>query len=261
MIASQDQDTVSLNTLSCSTITLTTGALPAAGTLLLDAHNRAVPVIIDDGRQNGRHDRVIVHGRVHGHLRIALLRDRCAFDELHREPDLAAIADAAIDQAGDVRVLELGEDLAFAQKTSHDFVRIHAALDQLQRHVMARAAAAALRAIHGADAAAAELGKQAIAADLAADRNVELAEDAQWNQARIQQGIGIAIRAQQIQDLDAQFSVGAASTGHESLAFGRRQCERAAQQLLRLRTGRRAHHWLSAAIALRKNTRAMRQSR
>lgn len=68
MIASQDQDTVDLNALSCSTITLTTGALPAAGTLLLDAHNRAAPVIIDGGRQNGRHDRVIVHAGVNGHL-------------------------------------------------------------------------------------------------------------------------------------------------------------------------------------------------
>ena len=68
MLASQDQDSVDLSSLVCSTITLTTGALPAAGTLLLTAFNRAAPVVIDGGRYQGRHDRVIVHNGLNGHL-------------------------------------------------------------------------------------------------------------------------------------------------------------------------------------------------
>jgi hypothetical protein len=68
MLAAQNNDLVDLNALSCSTITLTTGALPAAGVLVLDAHNHAGPVIIDGGRYSGRHDRIIVHNGVDGHL-------------------------------------------------------------------------------------------------------------------------------------------------------------------------------------------------
>lgn len=70
LIVAQNNDLIDLNALTCSTITLTTGALPAAGTLVIDAHARSVPgpVIIDGGRYHGRRDRVIVHTGVNAHL-------------------------------------------------------------------------------------------------------------------------------------------------------------------------------------------------
>jgi hypothetical protein len=68
MVASQNNDIVDLNTLACSTITLTTAALPAAGRLVLDAKNHAGPVIIDGGHYSGRRDRVIMHNGTDGHL-------------------------------------------------------------------------------------------------------------------------------------------------------------------------------------------------
>ena len=64
---------------------------------------------------------------------VAILRDGLAVDELHREVGLAFGRDATVEESGDVRVLEAGEDLALLQEAAEDLVAAHARPDQLER--------------------------------------------------------------------------------------------------------------------------------
>jgi len=62
LASAASNDIIDLNTLNCSTITLSTGALQiSVDSLALDAHLRATPVIIDAGVLSGHYDRAIVH--------------------------------------------------------------------------------------------------------------------------------------------------------------------------------------------------------
>ena len=66
-------------------------------------------------------------------LRVAILGDRLACDELHHEERLAGLGGAAVEHAGDVRVVHQRECLPLGVEASEDRARVHADLDQLER--------------------------------------------------------------------------------------------------------------------------------
>ena len=91
--------------------------------------------------------------------------DALAVDVFEREVGLAVLGDAGVEQAGDVRVVQRGQDLALAR---HAFGQPGAApgtVGQLERHLAALQHVGALGQPHAGHAAAAELAQQAVGAD------------------------------------------------------------------------------------------------
>ena len=62
---------------------------------------------------------------------VAITRDGFTFDVLHHEIGQAVFRGPAINQPGNVRVIQVGEDLALHHKALDDRIRVHAALDEL----------------------------------------------------------------------------------------------------------------------------------
>ncbi|MEZ5313910.1 MAG: hypothetical protein R2862_09820 [Thermoanaerobaculia bacterium] len=61
-------------------------------------------------------------------------RDRESFDLFQHEVRPAAGGQTTVEQTGDMRVFQSGEDLALAQKATFDLGRVHAEPDELERH-------------------------------------------------------------------------------------------------------------------------------
>ena len=66
-------------------------------------------------------------------MRVAVVVQRLPFDKLHDEVRQAVVSGAAVEQAGDVWMIERGEDLSLFAEAAQDEVGVHAALDQLDR--------------------------------------------------------------------------------------------------------------------------------
>ena len=64
---------------------------------------------------------------------VAVLVDRPPLDVLHDEVGAAVLGGAAVEQLGDVRMVEVGEDLALGAEAADDLVGVHAAPDELDR--------------------------------------------------------------------------------------------------------------------------------
>ena len=96
---------------------------------------------------------------------VAILDDRLSLDVLHREVRQSVRRRAAVEEAGDVRVLEAGEDLAFVPEPSHDGVAVHAALEHLDRDALLERIVIADAEMHGAHAAVPDLANEAIGPD------------------------------------------------------------------------------------------------
>ena len=68
-------------------------------------------------------------------MRVAVVGDRHALDQLHDEERLAGRGGAAVVDAGDVRVVHQRQRLPLGVEPGQDGPRVHADLDQLQRHL------------------------------------------------------------------------------------------------------------------------------
>ena len=66
---------------------------------------------------------------------VAVVGDRLAFDQLHHEERLAGLGGAAVVNAGDVGVVHQGQCLPLGVEPGQDHARVHADLDQLERHL------------------------------------------------------------------------------------------------------------------------------
>ena len=82
--------------------------------------------------------------------------DRRAIDELDREPAAAVAGDAAVDELGDVRVLELGQGLALAIELAARIGGGEATAQDLQGDGLAHAVEVAIGAVDGGGAALAK---------------------------------------------------------------------------------------------------------
>ena len=93
---------------------------------------------------------------------VAVLHDRLPFDELHREVRPSVRRAAAVEQSGDIRMLEAGEDLPLVPEAADDAVGVHAALEHLDRHALLERIIVANAKIDGSHAAMAELRNEAV---------------------------------------------------------------------------------------------------
>ena len=64
---------------------------------------------------------------------LAILVDGLAFDILHYKVRKAVLCRSAIEESGDVRMIETGEDLPLIAKAAHNKVGIHAPVDEFDR--------------------------------------------------------------------------------------------------------------------------------
>jgi hypothetical protein len=97
--------------------------------------------------------------------------DRLALHELQYEIRPPVRRDPAVEKAGDVRMLEARQDLALAQEAAQHRVRVHAALEELERHRLLEVTVGALGLPDLAHAAAPEKPLQAIGPDAVAWRS------------------------------------------------------------------------------------------
>ncbi len=97
----------------------------------------------------------------------AVIADRLAFYVVQGQVGLAMLVHAGIQQLGQVRVLQPGEDLAFAAEALAQPGVGHAAAQQLQRHLALVQAITALGQPDLAHAALAQRAQQAVGAHLA----------------------------------------------------------------------------------------------
>ena len=132
-----------------------------------------------DGLQVAMHDEVAVRrrdrvaavlqeleARLDGETpRPAVLRDRLALDELHHEVRPPVLGRAAVEEPRDVRVLEAREDAPLAGEAREDFVRRHAASQELDRDALVEEAVGALGEEDLAHAAAPEPAEHAVGTD------------------------------------------------------------------------------------------------
>ena len=88
-----------------------------------------------------------------------------AGDELHHQVGPAVVRGAAVEEGGDVRVLEPGQDLALRPQATQQAPRRDPGTDQLQGHLALEALVVPNRAVDRTHPAAADLGDQAIGPD------------------------------------------------------------------------------------------------
>ena len=157
--------------------------------------------------------------------------DRRAGDVLHHEVGKPLRRGAAIEEAGDVGMVQRREHLPLVAEATHDEVGIHAAADHLDRDRM-REVAGMAREVDGAHSAAAEAAVDHVCADRAAEvRIVALVliagVDCRGRDEQTRVGIG----GEQRLDFRAQFRVAGAVRLENGGAFIRRRIEGERQDL------------------------------
>ena len=93
-------------------------------------------------------------------VRVAVVDDRLPLDVLHREVRPAVRRAAAIEEAGDERMLEAGQDLPLVTEPPHDAVGVHPALEHLDRDALLERVVVADAEVDGAHAAVADLANE-----------------------------------------------------------------------------------------------------
>ena len=97
-------------------------------------------------------------------VRVAVVDDRLPFDVLHGEVGPAVRRAAAVEEAGDERMLEAGQDLPLVTEPPHDAVGVHPALEHLDRDALLERVVVADAEVDGAHAAVADLANEAVGA-------------------------------------------------------------------------------------------------
>ena len=92
----------------------------------------------------------------------AIVGDLSAVDVLHHDVGQAVLGSAAVEQTGDVGMLQPGQRLPFAAEAVEDQIGVHAAAHQLDRDLGLILIVVAFGEIDGAHAAAAEFAHQPV---------------------------------------------------------------------------------------------------
>jgi hypothetical protein len=153
-----------------------------------------------DGVADGQEERqAVAHGQAH---LVAIPGDGQPLDQLHHEVRQARLGGAGVEDARDVRVVHESERLALGLEAPQDFLRVHARLDELQRH----AAADGLGLLRDPDGAH---------ATLAEPLQEPIGSDASVRRLRFDDGSGRRLRG---------FAAGGKLAGHERFEFSAPVC-------------------------------------
>src|SRR5690348_10865860 len=103
---------------------------------------------------------------------VAITVERLPFDKLHYEVGQSVFGGAAVEQTGDVWMIEGGEYLSFFAETTQDEISIHAALHQFDGGALVELVVGARRFVHSAHAAASDFSFNSIRAEAAPDHRI-----------------------------------------------------------------------------------------
>src|SRR5258707_9406512 len=98
-------------------------------------------------------------------VRVAIAVDALAIDVLHHKVGQAFFGCSAIQQRGDVRMYERGENLPLVPKAGDDEFRVHPALDDLDRYLLAVRLVHPFGEVHRAHSAASKLADELVRTD------------------------------------------------------------------------------------------------
>ena len=93
---------------------------------------------------------------------LAIVEDVLTLDVLHGEVREAVSRRAAVQQAGDVGMLEAGENLALVAEPLHDGIRVGSTLENLDRDALLKHVVAAHREVDGTHPSTTDLADQPI---------------------------------------------------------------------------------------------------
>ena len=166
-----------------------------------------------------------------------------AADEFHDEEGPAKLRRTGVEDLGDVRVLHHRERLPLLLEAGDDFLRVHAELDDLQRHAPPHRLLL-LGHPHDAEAALADLLEELVRPDpitrFLGLQPREFALDlGRMRGVRFQKIARRVVRLQQPAHVRDEQRVIAASLRDECLALGGREIQRGVEGGLRLRASRR----------------------
>ena len=98
-------------------------------------------------------------------LVVAVAVNGLPLDVLHHEVGQPLVGRAAVEQAGDVRVVQGGEYLALISEAAQHLLRVHATLDELDGDALFIGVVGAARQVDRAHAATSELADDPVGAD------------------------------------------------------------------------------------------------
>jgi hypothetical protein len=129
-------------------------------------HNQVLMRGIDRRADGGEQLETFVDGEL---IAIAIDIDRLAVDVLHDDVRRAVSRRTAVQELGDIRMIERGEDLALDPQALLHLFRDEAAAHQLDGDLLAELAVCAFGQEHGAHAAFPERAQDAVRSDAFAD--------------------------------------------------------------------------------------------
>ncbi len=172
---------------------------------------------------------------------VAIPVDRQAVDELHHEVRQAVVGRSAVDQAGDVRVIEVGENLAFVPETLLDEGGVEAGSDDLDRDLLVVLVIGPAAEIHGAHSAVADLSHHRVRPDPAAGplgRALQAVDEGDGvdprQRRRHDEGAGFIVSGEQRIDFARELGVVPGGPGQKRRALRQRQGERVLEHVLHL---------------------------
>ncbi len=166
--------------------------------------------------------------------------DRFAGDVLHDEVGVARRGAPAVEQPGDVRMLQTGEDLALLFKATPHLAAVTAAADDLDRRLLAELAVGALGEVDGAHPSAPQLAHDSERSDALAGGVGELLglflcdpREGLGGKARegdVEHRARTSVLAQQSLDLLPEFGPAGTSAFEEAGTFVRRRVQKVVEQ-------------------------------
>lgn len=156
---------------------------------------------------------------------VAPFVDRESIDVLHDDVRAAVVGGAAIEEAGNIGVIEGGDNLPFAAEALEDAVRLHAAVDDFDGDLFVVGFVGAVGEINGTHATAAEGLVDGVGADAGGDRFSGFGGSVGKDFRKGRDGRGVeellrgGVRTKEFADLCVEFSVGAAGAFEEGGAL------------------------------------------
>ena len=203
-------------------------------------------------------------------MRVAIVVDRLALDELHDQVRQAVLGRGAVEEMSDVRVVQVRKDSPLGAEACQQRFSAQACVQQLDGNLLLHLAVFTHCAEHAPQAAASRLGHHAVRTDLAPDpiRRDRIAHPAQMLRGGLlDEAVLDRIRPEHVAHFPAQLGIVMARVRHETLAFVLRPFECVPEQLFhalpplrRNRRGAACAHW-SRSTAQRSHARAIAHSR
>ena len=158
-------------------------------------------------------------------LLVAVDIQRNALHVLHHEVRKTVVGGAAVEQAGNAGVDEVGENLALGTEAADDLVGVHAPLDQLQSGLLLELLVGSLAEVDRPHASPGQTLDQPVGTDHPAQVRVRNSVSSEREDGLHNEVAGLVVRIQIGEDLTLQSLVSITGPGQMRQSLGGRQVE------------------------------------